>query len=104
MTKLRVASLNMSGAQGQGEWARFVHRCRQWSRSEGVDVVLGQEHNLDPARERELRAIAARRQFHLVISFAERAADGVHRGGTLVLMNMGTVGWPELREDQAKSV
>ena len=57
MTRLRVASLNLSGAQGKGEWARFVSRCGKWVRQEGMDVILGQEHNLEPGRERELKAV-----------------------------------------------
>ena len=70
----------MSGAQGRGEWARFLHRCQQLVKREGVDVVLGQEHNLDPTRERDLRNMATAKGFYLVISFADAAPDGVHRG------------------------
>jgi hypothetical protein len=35
---------------------------------DGVDVVLGQEHNLHPSREGELRRTAESRGFALVIA------------------------------------
>ena len=44
VTRLRVASLNMSGAQGAGVFERFVRRCAKWAAQDGIDVVLGQEH------------------------------------------------------------
>jgi hypothetical protein len=70
MTRLRVASLNISGAQGPGEFARFTHRCRAFAESDSVDVILGQEHNLDPERRGELERLAESRGFGLVIAFA----------------------------------
>ena len=111
MTALKVASLNMSGAQERGsgmqekgKFARFLNRCKQWVIGERVDVILGQEHNLDPARESELKRMAEHKGFALVIAFAPRAADGVHRGGTLVLVNTETVEWPQLNAEREKRV
>ena len=86
MTRLRVASLNMSGAQDGGAWARFLTACAKWAARDGIDVYLGQEHNLNPLRLRELKRMAEHKGFALVIGFAEAAPDGVHRGGVLVLM------------------
>ena len=104
MTRIRVASLNMSGAQGAGDFSRFTLRCRRMGEKDGVDVVLGQEHNLHPSREGELRRTAESRGFALVIAFAPCGMDGVHWGGTLVLIRTATVGWPELREERESMV
>ena len=104
MTRLRVASLNMSGAQGPGEFARFSHRCRAFAESENVDVILGQEHNLDPERRGELERLAESRGFGMVIGFAPRGADGAHRGGTLIMIRLTSVDWPALREQREACV
>ena len=85
MTRLRVASLNMSGVERAGVWARFLKRCMELVEKDGVDVVLGQEHNLHPSREGELMRWAEVKGFALVIAFAPRGEDNVHRGGTLML-------------------
>ena len=61
MTRMRVASLNMSGAQDRGAWAHFLHACAQWVKREKVHMIMGQEHNLDPAREGECRRMAERK-------------------------------------------
>ena len=100
MTRLRVASLNLSGVQGPGEFARFTHACRKLAERDGVDVVLGQEHNLNPARQGDLSRLAEARGFGLVIGFDVRGADGVHWGGTLVMVRLSSTGWPELRADR----
>ena len=101
---MRVASLNMSGAERAGVWARFLRRCVLLVEKDRVDVVLGQEHNLHPSREGELMRWAESKGFALVIAFAPRGEDNVHRGGTLMLINLKTVDWPELKEDRAKRI
>ena len=58
MTRLRVASLNMSGAERAGVWKAFLARCARLAEKDWVDVVLGQEHNLHPSREGELTRLA----------------------------------------------
>ena len=75
MTRLRVASLNMSGVERAGLWARFLRRMVQLAEKDGVDVVLGQEHNLHPSREGELRRGAELNGFAPVIEFAPRCED-----------------------------
>ena len=104
MTRLRAASLNMSGAAEPGVWARFTHRMKQWAEREGIHVVLGQEHNLPPSEGESARRIAIARGFHLVMSHAEKGEDGTHRGGTFVLINMNTTEWPDTREKQENMV
>ena len=102
MTRLRVASLNMSGAQDRGAWAHFLHACAQWVKRDKVHMIMGQEHNLDPARESECRRMAERRGFALVIAFAEAGPDGVHHGGTLILIATDAVEWPETDAKRAE--
>ena len=97
VTRLRVASLNMSGAQGAGVFERFVRRCAKWAPQDGIDMVLGQEHDLNPARLGELERYAELKGFGLVVAFAPRGVDGVHHGGVLMLVSLRTVDWPELK-------
>ena len=104
MTRLRVASLNMSGVERAGVYMKFLRRCVKLLEKDGVDIILGQEHNLHPSREAELKRTAELKGMALVISFAPRGEDNVHRGGTLVLVNLKTVEWPDLREERAACV
>ena len=88
MTRLRVASLNMSGAERAGVYGKFLRRCERLAEKDGVDVVLGQEHNLHPSREAELMRVTELKCFALIIAFAPQGVDNVHRGGTLMLINL----------------
>ena len=51
-----------------------------------VQVILGQEHNLNPDKQEEHTRVAHLCGFEAIISYAPPAADGVHRGGTLILV------------------
>ena len=70
MTALKIASLNMSGAQQGGTWGKFLQRMARLHREEKVDIVLGQEHGLHPSREGELKRTALLKGFVLEIAFA----------------------------------
>ena len=45
MTRLRCASLNMSGAQGKGDYARFLSACRRWADKDGMDALALAKHS-----------------------------------------------------------
>ena len=83
--KLTIASVNLGGAQEPRQWLKFLKRMERLAREAGVDVVLGQEHNLHPSREGEVTRLAREKGFALVIAFAPPDARGVHGGGTFVL-------------------
>ena len=100
MTRLRVASLNLSGVQSGVQYAKFLRRCQKWSEEDGIGMYLCQEHNLDPKRIIDLKHLAERTGFDLIISFAEQDASGSHRGGTLVLVNLGLIDWPALNSER----
>lgn len=104
MTRLRVASLNMSGVQSEGEWKRFVRRMEVLAREERVGVVLGQEHNLSPDRAGDAARYAERRGFAVVMAHAPCAQDGVNRGGVLVMLRTDMVEWPDTDEKRAECV
>jgi hypothetical protein len=100
----RVADRGARGQDGPAREWMAPARCRRMGEKDGVDVVLGQEHNLHPSREGELRRTAESRGFALVIAFAPCGMDGVHWGGTLVLIRTSSVGWPELRDERESMV
>ena len=87
--KLTLASVNARGMQQPGRYASFVNQANQWRKR--VSVWAIQEHNLDPAREDELRRIAASKDFHVIIGFAPMGADGTHWGGTMIMVDARVV-------------
>ena len=70
--KLKIASLNMSGAQGKGTWNKFLARMHKLAKEDKVDIILGQEHGLHPSREPDLRRTAQLKGFTLLIAFAKK--------------------------------
>ena len=52
-----------------------------------IDTWLIPEHNLNPADAIAHSAIAAARDMAVIIGYAEEGGNGVHWGGTLVLVN-----------------
>ena len=82
MTRMRCASLNLSGVQSAGEWKRFVRRMEVLAREERVDVVLGQEHNLPPDRAADANFACAGKGFP---SFPRRDIVGMQLALTSVL-------------------
>ena len=94
----------MSGVSGRGDFERFIARCVRWVREDGVDVVLGQEHNTPPGREEDMRRLALLKGFTLLMSHDVAGRDGVHHGGTLVLLNNRTIEWPLSKTEREKRV
>jgi len=84
--KFKICSFNVNGVQQPGEFARLISKCSQWTEKGIAQVWEIQEHNLNPAREKELKRIARSKNFELVIAFADHATNGVFWGGTLTLI------------------
>tara|TARA_B110000046_G_scaffold118207_1_gene125009 strand:+ start:2316 stop:6662 length:4347 start_codon:yes stop_codon:yes gene_type:complete len=92
MTSRTLATQNAQGLQSRGGWARFVSEACKYARANAeVDTWLVQEHNLNPTDAIAHRAIAAARGMEAIIGYAEEGENGVHWGGTLVLVNERTV-------------
>ena len=85
--KLKCMLLNVSGLQGDGKFVRFCRVARKWAADGKVQVLCLHEHNLDPDKEDEHIRIAQLCGFAAVIGYASAAADGVHRGGSMIMLN-----------------
>ena len=85
MTKLKLATLNARGLQSPGVWGRFLDAVTRWTRRHRVSVVVIQEHNLNPARDAELKRACVGMGMCLTIGYAPASANGVHHGGVLML-------------------
>ena len=70
-----------------GKAAKFIIECKRWREQGRASIFLAQEHNFPPDREDELKDLAALHGFTAVFGFAEAAADGVHHGGTMTLID-----------------
>ena len=73
--KFKICSFNVNGVQQPGEFARLISKCSQWTEKGIAQVWEIQEHNLNPAREKELKRIARSKNFELVIAFKGSAAE-----------------------------
>ena len=82
-----ILTLNLRGAQSSGDFARLIHTFQTWSRTHELGALCAQEHNLNPARVDDLKRLATIKGLTLVIGFAPRGQDGIHWGGSLVLIN-----------------
>ena len=50
MPRLGLLTLNISGAQEPGGYARLLNTCKKWRTDHGINVFCFQEHNLHPAQ------------------------------------------------------
>ena len=80
-------TLNVSGLQSPGRFVRFCQVAKRWAANGKVQVLCLQEHNLDPEKEDEHVRVAQLCGFVAVIGYATAAADGVHRGGSMIMIN-----------------
>ena len=87
MTQCNLLTLNLRGARKPGAMARLIHTFNKMGDTHGLSAMCAQEHNLDPSKESELKRLAVSKNTTLVIGFAPPAPDGVHRGGTFILIN-----------------
>ena len=60
---------------------------KKWAADGKVQILCLQEHNLHPDKEDEHIRLAQACGFTAVIGYAAAAADGVHRGGSMVMLN-----------------
>ena len=60
---------------------------KRWAAKGKVQVLCLQEHNLDPEKEDEHVRVAQLCGFVAVIGYATAAADGVHRGGSMIMIH-----------------
>ena len=70
-----------------GHFRKLLREFDRWRRKKGLAVLCAQEHNLDPKREADLRRAATAKNIEAIFAFAPPAADGVHRGGALILVD-----------------
>ena len=87
LVKLKCVSLNVSGLQDVGKFVRFCQVAKKWAADGKAQVLCLQEHNLHPDKEDEHIRIAQSSGFTAIIGYASAAADGVHRGGSMVMLN-----------------
>ena len=71
----------------EGKLENFMKECERWRNQGRAHIFLIQEHNIDPKREGDVRDLASNYKFHISIHFAKLGKDGVHRGGTLTLID-----------------
>ena len=70
-----------------GKAEKFIIECKRWRSQNRASIFLAQETNFSPDREDELRDLATLHGFTAVFGFAKAAADGVHHGGTMTLID-----------------
>ena len=87
LVKIKCMLLNVSGLQGAGKFLRFCQVAKKWAADGKVQILCLQEHNLHPDKEDEHIRLAQACGFTAVIGYAAAAADGVHRGGSMVMLN-----------------
>ena len=63
----------------------------QWKDQKKLNIATFQEHNLDPKDEDDLIRKAKVKYITLIIGFAKKASDGVHRGGVLIMCDDTTI-------------
>ena len=85
MVKAVLMDINVRGLQSPGVFARFLFEACKLVASDRVHAFTAQEHNLDPAREADLKRMCAQKHMTLTVAFAPAAADGTNWGGTLTL-------------------
>ena len=86
MTQCILLSQNLRGARKPGNMARVISTFQRMC-NQGLSALCAQEHNLSPTQEQDLMRLATTKNLTLVIGFAPPAPDGVHRGGTFILIN-----------------
>ena len=86
MTQCILLSQNLRGARKPRNMARVISTFQRMC-NQGLSALCAQEHNLSPTQEQDLMRLATTKNLTLVIGFAPPAPDGVHRGGTFILIN-----------------
>ena len=69
MVKAVLMDINVRGLQSPGVFARFLFEACKLVASDRVHAFTAQEHNLDPAREAELKRMCAQKHMTLTVAF-----------------------------------
>ena len=83
-TKLECVLLEVTGIQGVGRFVRICRVAKRWAVDGKVQVLCLHDHNLRSDEEDEHARIA--QQFGFTVAMG-RAADGAHRGGSMVMLS-----------------
>ena len=86
MPSLRATSLNVRGVGGEPGFASLLGTAKT-TRKKLRDVLLIQEHNLNPEKHQKYVDIAKLKGFTLVISYGRADDEESRRGGVLILTN-----------------
>ena len=81
MPKLTMLTLNARGMKSKGFMDKALREFQKWKTERNINIATFQEHNLDPKDEEDLIRKAQLKNITLIIAFADKAPDGVHRGG-----------------------
>ena len=91
MPKLTMLTLNARGMKSKGFMDKALREFQKWKTERKINIATFQEHNLDPKDEEDLIRKAKLKNITLIIGFADKAPDGVHRGGVLIMCDETTI-------------
>ena len=91
MPKLTMLTLNARGMKSKGFMNKALREFQKWKTKKNINIATFQEHNLDPQDEEDLIRSAKIKNITLIIGFADKAPDGVHRGGVLIMCDETTM-------------
>jgi exonuclease III len=88
MPELLMLSQNANGLQEKSEtFTHVIVEFLKWKREKRLGVLCLQDHNMHPARERDLKRLAKVKGITLLVTFGHADAGGAHHGGVLMMID-----------------